>query len=177
MDSETIFSGNKPVGEDEQPTFCNGCQHQSKNDCHEKDLDDVLSSFKFGLFNYKMLLLSGSAYFAICAQMMVIVFLSKPIKDLWGIDHYTYAWLPILIRIGSIIGCFIFGTLSDHYGRKYPFLVALVFTAVFSIVSAFSSSFIFLIIIRCLVAVGTGGIEATNFVLMLGKTFATCIGN
>lgn len=158
----------KSLNEDQPQAVCCVNGH-SKNENHEKELDDVLSSFKFGVFNYKMLLLSGGAYFAICAQMMVIVFLSKPIKDKWAIDHHTYAWLPVLIRIGSIIGCFTFGILSDHFGRKYPFLVALCVTAVFSIISAFSSNFIFLIIIRCLVAVGTGGIEATNFVLMLGK--------
>jgi MFS family permease len=83
------------------------------------------------------------AYFAICAEMMVIVFLSKPVKELWNINHMVYAWLPVATRIGSIIGCFSFGTLSDHFGRRFPFLIAIITTALFGIISAFATKFIF----------------------------------
>ncbi|CAC5367974.1 unnamed protein product [Mytilus coruscus] len=156
------------------------------------DIDAVLSNLKFGKFNLKMLAVTGGAYFAICSEMMVIIFLSKPIKDLWKVDHFTYAWLPVATRIGSIIGCFTFGTISDHFGRRIPFLVAIFITAVFGVVSAFASSFLFLVILRAFVKYHcnlfkTGGIQislnfipdfnenldkkfnVTNFVLMLNS--------
>jgi len=154
---------------DDKTSIMNGHSEHISETRNEKDIDDVLSNLKFGLFNIKMLVLFGGAYFAICAEMMVIVFLSKPVKELWNINHMVYAWLPVATRIGSIIGCFSFGTLSDHFGRRFPFLIAIITTALFGIISAFATNFIFLVILRALVSVGTGGIEATNFVLMLGK--------
>lgn len=182
---ESVVENSKQYNKHDQTLTTNGeltqnCDENEKNnEDHTQtsntnnDIDAVLSNLKFGKFNLKMLAVTGGAYFAICSEMMVIIFLSKPIKDLWKVDHFTYAWLPVATRIGSIIGCFTFGTISDHFGRRIPFIVAIFITAIFGVVSAFATSFIFLVILRAFVSIGTGGIEATNFVLMLGRFYCT----
>ncbi|XP_076116560.1 synaptic vesicle 2-related protein-like [Mytilus galloprovincialis] len=176
---ESVVENSKQYNKHDQTLTTNGeltqnCDENEKNNedhtqpsSTNNDIDAVLSNLKFGKFNLKMLAVTGGAYFAICSEMMVIIFLSKPIKDLWKVDHFTYAWLPVATRIGSIIGCFTFGTISDHFGRRIPFIIAIFITAIFGVVSAFATSFIFLVILRAFVSIGTGGIEATNFVLML----------
>lgn len=68
-----------------------------------------------------------------------------------------------------MVGGFIFGTISDRYGRKKPFIISLAILAVSGILSAFPPVFPVLILFRTFIAIGTGGIEAVAFVLLLGK--------
>ena len=135
----------------------------------EIDIDTVLTSLKLGRFQYIMLILTGGAYFAACTEVVVFVFLSKPIKEEWNLDDMVFPLLPFCCGIMRMTGSFTFGTLSDKFGRQLPFLCAMCFIAVFGLASAFSPWFWMLVVIRALVTFGTAGIETVNFVLLLGK--------
>ena len=133
------------------------------------DLDTVLTSLKLGRFQYMMLILTGGAYFAACTEVVVFVFLSKPVKEEWNLDEMVYPLLPFCCGLLRMTGSFTFGTFSDKLGRQLPFFCAMCFIAVFGLASAFSPWFWLLVVIRALVTFGTAGIETVNFVLLLGK--------
>lgn len=139
----------------------------TQQDTH-KDLDEVVSSLKFGRFHIKMLILTCGAYFAACAEMLLIVFLSKPIKDEWELDDMMFPLLPFCCGIVSFVSSFTYGSLSDKFGRQTPLLIALGFVAVFGIISGFAPYFSVFVVLRALVSSGTSGIETVNFVLLLG---------
>lgn len=132
-------------------------------------LDDVLSDLKFGFFQMKMLTLVGAGYFAVCAEMMLFIFLSTPAKREWNLVDYEFPWLPFSTGMAGIMGGFLFGTLSDCIGRRVPFIVGMTCIAVFGVVSAFANSFPLFIVFRCFVNFGIAAFEATGFVLLLGK--------
>lgn len=71
--------------------------------------------------------------------------------------------------ITGIIGGFAAGIISDRYGRQLPFLIGMVFIALFGVVSAFAPSYPLFIVFRCMVTIGTGTFESVGFVLLLGK--------
>ena len=133
-----------------------------------RDLDTVVSSINFGRFHIKMLILTCGAYFAACAEMLLIVFLSKPVKDEWELDDMMFPLLPFCCGIVSFVSSFTFGSLSDKYGRQTPLLVALGLVSLFGIASAFAPYFSIFVVLRALVSAGTSGIETVNFVLLLG---------
>ena len=135
----------------------------------EQTLDKVVGDLKFGIFHVKMIVLTCGAYFAICCQMLLIIFLSSPIKEEWKLDDFVFPVLPCSAGILGMAGSFTFGKLSDKYGRQKPFLGAMTFVSIFGLAAAFSPKFWVLVAIRAFVAFGTSGIEAVNFVLLLGK--------
>lgn len=139
----------------------------SKN--NETHLDDVLSALKFGKFHLKMVILTCGAYFAGCAEMMLIVFLSKPVKLEWNLDDMIFPVLPFCGGIIGLLGSFTFGSLSDKFGRQKPLLAALIVVALFGIASAFAPYFWIFVVLRALVSLGVSGIETVDFVLLLGK--------
>ncbi|KAL3843137.1 hypothetical protein ACJMK2_021089 [Sinanodonta woodiana] len=148
-------------------TMQNGQAPLIDTDSEEIHLDDVLSQLKVGPFQWRMLLLAGGGYLAVCSEIMVFVFLSEPVTKEWSLTRMTFAMLPFVSGITGIIGSFTFGIISDRYGRQKPFIIATAIVAVFGLISAFSPTFWFLVLIRSLVSLGNGGLEAVDFVLLL----------
>ena len=136
----------------------------------EVDIDNILTALKLGRFQYLMLVLTGGAYFAACTEVVVFVFLSKPVKEEWNLDDMEFPLLPFCCGIMRMAGSFTFGSLSDKFGRQPPLLCALSLIAVFGLASAFSPWFWLLVLIRAFVTFGTAGIEAVDFVLLLGES-------
>lgn len=130
-------------------------------------LDDILSSLKFGPCQIKMLTLVGGGYFAVCAEFMLFVFLSTPAREEWRLAEYEFPWLPFSSGLAGITGGFLFGTISDRFGRRVPFIVGMSCVAVFGLASAFAGSFPVFIVLRCVVIFGTAAFKCVGFVLLL----------
>ncbi|KAK3090564.1 hypothetical protein FSP39_012726 [Pinctada imbricata] len=130
-------------------------------------LEDVLSSFEFGKFHFKMMLVTCGAYFAYCSEIVVFIFLSAPLRKEWDLKNFVFPLLPLFGGVGGIIGEIICGILSDRIGRKKPFLVSLYTVAIFGVLSAFAPSFPVIIAFRFMVFVGSGALAAVVFVLLL----------
>ncbi|XP_076471564.1 synaptic vesicle 2-related protein-like [Babylonia areolata] len=138
-----------------------------QTDTEKHQLDDVLSSMKFGLYQIQMLALVGGGYFAVCAEFMLFVFLSSPVRAEWNLADYEFPWLPFSSGVVGIVGGFVFGTVSDRFGRRVPFIVGMTCVAVFGLASAFARSFPLFIAFRCVVIFGTAAFKCVGFVLLL----------
>lgn len=131
-------------------------------------LDDFISNTKFGSLHLKMLLTTGGAYFAVCAELVVFVFLSNPVKKEWNLNKFIFPLLPLGSGVGGILGECTFGIFSDKFGRKWTFAVAVSIVALFGIASAFAPSFITLVLLRTCVSVGNGAVSSIVFGYLLG---------
>ena len=135
----------------------------------QKSLDDVLSAIKFGCFHVRMMIVSCGCYFAVCSQMMLIVFLITPIQNEHKVTDHTFAWVFVISSIGGMTGGFLCGIISDKYGRKMPFLINLCILAFFGCLVPFSNSFYLLVVLRTFTCFGIGGLESLVYVLLLGE--------
>lgn len=138
------------------------------NDRKITTLDDLISNIKFGSLHLKMLITTGGAYFAVCAEIVVVVFLSNLVKKEWNLDNFIFSLLPLGSGIGGILGECTFGIFSDKFGRKWPFAIAVSLVALFGIASAFAPSFMVLVVLRSCVSVGNGAVSSIVFVYLLG---------
>lgn len=138
------------------------------NDRKITTLDDLISNIKFGSLHLKMLIATGGAYFAVCAEIVVVVFLSDLVKKEWNLDKFIFSLLPLGSGIGGILGECTFGIFSDKFGRKWPFAIAVSVVALFGVASAFAPSFMVLVVLRSCVSVGNGAVSSIVFVYLLG---------
>lgn len=138
------------------------------NDRKITTLDDLISNIKFGSLHLKMLITTGGAYFAVCAEIVVVVFLSDLVKKEWNLDKFIFSLIPLGSGIGGILGECTFGIFSDKFGRKWPFAIAVSLVALFGIASAFAPSFMVLVVLRSCVSVGNGAVSSIVFVYLLG---------
>ncbi|XP_060065074.1 synaptic vesicle 2-related protein-like [Ylistrum balloti] len=139
----------------------------NKNMLSSKTLDDVLTYIKFGRFQIKMMILTCHGYFAVCSEMMLIIFLTEPLKKEWNIANMTYPSLLVLGAVGGILGGVVTGIVSDKYGRRTPFLISTVILAVFSVLAPFVNSFSLFVCVRTLISAGEGGLGTLVHVQLL----------
>ncbi|KAL4225723.1 hypothetical protein ACF0H5_016412 [Mactra antiquata] len=133
----------------------------------KRALDDVLSALKFGTFQIKMLILTCGAYFSACAEMMLIVYLSGPIKHEWKLNDMIFPVLPFCSGIVCLSGSYIAGIVSDKFGRQKSLLASLFIVSLCGGTSSLAPNFWIFVVLRSLTAFGTSGIETVDFVLIL----------
>ncbi|GFT66285.1 organic cation transporter protein [Nephila pilipes] len=92
-------------------------------------------------------------------------------------------WLVSMTKSIFIAGYFlsaiVFGYLADRIGRKSVIIIANAISLIFSIVCAFSTSFIMFAVCRFFIAAGVTGVDNTSFVLLMeiiGPKFRTKYG-
>ena len=121
-------------------------------------VDNILNSMGFGFFQVIAFLLVGSTYFAVIFDALTLTFVNLEVSKLWNITSLTYATVPAVTCFTNLFGEMLFGSLSDHYGRVWPYALCVGITAVFVLASAFSPSFIVFVVLRGLASFGIGGI-------------------
>ncbi|XP_022817151.1 solute carrier family 22 member 3-like [Spodoptera litura] len=72
-----------------------------------------------------------------------------------------------MLYVGTLIGAFSFGFMSDNYGRLSSFLLSCLTVGVAGCLVAFMPSAIPFIILRCIEGVGVGGAIVTSYVLLV----------
>lgn len=84
-------------------------------------------------------------------------FLAADIRSEWGAGPAELTLLLMSGLIGLMLGAFIFGPLSDRYGRKRMLLATTTTFGAMCLLSGFSPSIMVLIILRFLTGLGLGG--------------------
>ncbi|XP_032516729.2 organic cation transporter protein-like isoform X2 [Danaus plexippus] len=92
-------------------------------------------------------------------------------------------WLKNLTQtifmLGILVGNMIFGHLSDRFGRRLPFLIAVFLQLVAGVTTAYSVNWYMFTALRFLLAVATGGTMVTSFVLtmeLIGAKYRDTVG-
>lgn len=120
-------------------------------------LDEALNQVGFGKFQTKLMVLCGLGWAADAMEVMLIAFVMPAVAKEWGLTKTQTGSLGTAIFLGMLAGAWLWGRLSDVLGRKTGFIATVAVDSVFGLLSAFSPSFIWLLVLRMLTGFGVGG--------------------
>ncbi|PWA54795.1 General substrate transporter [Artemisia annua] len=103
-------------------------------------LDEALSTIGFGKF-----------------QVGVLAYAGLAIQPEWGLSSSEESLISTVAFFGMLVGAYLWGVVSDSYGRKKGLLGAAIISTVAGLLSAFAPNYTSLLILRCTVGVGLGG--------------------
>ncbi|XP_068183752.1 synaptic vesicle 2-related protein-like isoform X1 [Antennarius striatus] len=120
-------------------------------------VDDVLETIGFGKFQWKLCALTGLAWTGDAMEMMILSILSPQLKCEWRLPGYKVALMTSVVFIGMMLGCPMWGQVSDKYGRRIGLTMCICWTVFYGLLSAFSPGYAWILILRGLVGFGFGG--------------------
>ena len=130
-------------------------------------IDDALNYIGFGPFQVLAFLLAGLGYISYGLENVTFTFINEPIGKLWNTTTLHFSILPAMTSVSNIIGALLFGSLTDLYGRIWPFSLCIGTVGVFTLASAFATSFWGFCALRLIVSIGTGGIPTFIFPMLM----------
>uniref|UniRef100_A0A672FRC7 SV2 related protein b n=1 Tax=Salarias fasciatus TaxID=181472 RepID=A0A672FRC7_SALFA len=134
-------------------------------------VDDALEAFGFGRFQFKMCLLTGLSLAADAMELMLLSVLGPQLHCEWRLHSYQVALITSVVFIGMGIGSPFWGYISDNYGRRVGLVMSMCWIFYFSLLTAFSPVYSWLLILRGIVGFGLGGIHQSLFRMTLLSEF------
>ncbi|MEA9389765.1 aromatic acid/H+ symport family MFS transporter [Acerihabitans sp. TG2] len=98
----------------------------------------------------------------------VMGFIAPALIEQWGISRAAMGPILGAAMFGVALGALIAGPLSDHYGRKYTILLAVLIFSTFSLACAFASSPPQMALLRFIAGLGLGAVMP-NCVTLLAE--------
>jgi len=120
--------------------------------------DDILNFIGFGPFQIAAFFLASFTYLTYGCDASVLIFIGRSVEKEWNITVTEYAYLPAVASVLNVVGAIFFSILSDLFGRVWPYALCMGWIGTFSIASAFSVNFYYLLALRALASFGIGGI-------------------
>jgi putative MFS transporter len=99
----------------------------------------------------------GLGWAADAMEVLLISFALPAIGEEWGLSNAQKGLLGTAIFLGMLAGAWTWGWLSDRIGRKTGFISTVAIDSIFGLLSAFSPSFGWLVLLRALTGFGVGG--------------------
>ncbi|XP_075264873.1 niacin transporter NiaP-like, partial [Convolutriloba macropyga] len=131
----------------------------------DMQVTELVDTLGFGRYQILLLLLCSGGYFAVCADLLIIVYQESSLEATFSIDNTQFAFIPLASTISSNIGSLTFGYLADSIGRRVPFVVSALFSSLSGVISVLSESYWFFLTTRVLVGFGLGGLSSIDFVV------------
>ncbi|MFS7967269.1 putative major facilitator superfamily, MFS transporter superfamily [Helianthus anomalus] len=103
-----------------------------------------------------MLAYAGLGWIAEAMEMMLLSFIGPAIQPEWGLSSSEESFISTATFTGMLVGAYVWGVVSDSYGRKKGFLGASIITSVAGLLSAFAPNYTLLLILRCFIGAGLG---------------------
>ncbi|CAN1298965.1 Organic cation/carnitine transporter 7 [Linum perenne] len=134
-------------------------------------VDGAIVSMGFGTFQTLMCLYAGLAWIAEAMEMMILSFIGPAVKLEWNLSADQETFVTVVVFAGMLVGSYVWGLLSDKFGRRIPFLNSFgkcvssrkgflftaIVTSIAGLCSAFAWNYVALLVARCIVGVGLGG--------------------
>ncbi|MDA7026666.1 MFS transporter [Bacillus sp. CLL-7-23] len=105
----------------------------------------------------KLLGIAGLGWLFDAMDVGILSFIITALHVEWNLTSQQMGWIGSVNSIGMAVGALLFGLLADRVGRKYVFIITLLFFSVGSGLSALTSSLTVFLIFRFFVGMGLGG--------------------
>jgi putative MFS transporter len=119
--------------------------------------DQAIEQVGFGRFQKKLMVICGLGWAADAMEILLIAFILPAVGEEWGLSNAQKGLLGTAVFVGMLIGAWGWGWISDRIGRKTGFISTVAIDSIFGLLSAFSPSFIWLLILRGITGIGVGG--------------------
>ncbi len=119
-------------------------------------IESIIENLKFNKYIVLMFIILSFFFLADGGEMVVISLIVNKLEAQWGLSSTEKGFIGGAVFIGFFFGTLVGGKLSDSKGRKPVFILGSLLVFVFGIISAFSPSYWFLIIMRALFGFGVG---------------------
>ncbi|RPI85649.1 MAG: MFS transporter [Chloroflexi bacterium] len=119
--------------------------------------DQAIEQVGFGRFQKKLMVICGLGWAADAMEVLLIAFVLPVIGEEWNLTNTQKGALGTAVFIGMLIGAWGWGWISDRIGRKTGFVSTIAIDSIFGLLSAFSPSFLWLLILRAITGIGVGG--------------------
>lgn len=119
--------------------------------------DQTIEQVGFGRFQKKLMWICGLGWAADAMEVLLIAFALPAISQEWNLTNTQKGMLGTAIFLGMLLGAWTWGWLSDRIGRKTGFISTVAIDSIFGLLSAFSPSFAWLLVLRMITGFGVGG--------------------
>ena len=153
---------NQSLSTNKDPTSYGGV---TVKDEQARTVDDVLDFIGFGPFQLVAFCLAGLAYMSYAMDDATFTFVNIKLSALWNLTDLQFSILPGSTGVSNVVGGFLFSYLADAYGRVWPYALCIAVIGVFSLASAFATSYPIFFILRMIVSLSVSGI--TNLLLTM----------
>lgn len=133
----------------------------SVNESEDEDktftIDEALSFMGFGRFQFEMYILTGTIFMADAMEIMLLSFLIPVLNKEWNLAAGEDGLLGSVVFVGMFAGAAFFGVVSDKCGRRFTYLMVLIWVGVVGLASAAAPTFFIFLLCRFLVGMGAAG--------------------
>ncbi|KAG0568457.1 hypothetical protein KC19_6G020900 [Ceratodon purpureus] len=120
-------------------------------------VEEAIETIGFGKFQLGILAYTGLAWLADAAEMILLSFIGPAARCEWGLSSFEEGAISSAVFAGVFVGAYVWGFVSDMKGRRLGFLATALFTFFFGLLSAWSPTYLFLLLARTFVGFGLGG--------------------
>src|SRR6266851_3502250 len=118
------------------------------------DVTRRLDLLRWSRFHTMITAVLGVGWLLDAFEVNIVGSVLAVIQTVFHLDANQAAWIVSIWLIGIMLGAFTFGYLADRFGRKRLFIATLVMYSIFTIFTALSPNYIFLMLFRFLTAIG-----------------------
>ncbi|KAK5900919.1 hypothetical protein CgunFtcFv8_025839 [Champsocephalus gunnari] len=129
-------------------------------DQHEETftVDEALEAIGFGMFQWKLSVVTGLSWVADAMEMMILSILAPQLHCEWKLPGYQVALITSVVFAGMGVGSPLWGIVSDRYGRKTGLTMSVCWTLTYGVLSSLAPVYGWLLFLRGLVGFGIGGV-------------------
>ena len=117
-------------------------------------------------FHFRTWLTAGMGFFTDAYDLFIIGVVSTLLTPLWHLTTLDLMLLNSSALFAAVLGALVFGRLMDRMGRKAVYGIEAVLLAGGALLSAFSTSFWMLLVLRFIVGIGVGGDYPMSGIIM-----------
>ncbi|XP_027065556.2 organic cation/carnitine transporter 7 [Coffea arabica] len=117
-------------------------------------VDEALSTIGFGNFQTVLLLYGALGWVAEAMELMILSFIGPVLQSEWRLSSSKESLISTVVFAGMLIGAYLWGHISDNWGRKKGFLGAAILSAGAGLLSAFSPNYITFVTCRFFAGIG-----------------------
>ncbi|XP_052565162.1 putative transporter SVOPL [Culex pipiens pallens] len=111
-------------------------------------VDDALTQAKFGLFNYTLIIISGTIITAVMLECLSISYVMTVAECDLQLTTSQKGILSAVVIIGIIVSSHLWGFLADTQGRRAIIVPTLILSFVSTLISSFSTTFVWMAVFR-----------------------------
>ena len=105
----------------------------------------------------RLLGIAGLGWLFDAMDVGILSFIIAALHVEWKLTPQEMSWIGSVNSIGMAVGAFVFGLLADRVGRKYVFMITLLFFSIGSGLSALTTTLWAFLVLRFFVGMGLGG--------------------